>query len=320
MSQYRVTIQNSQPQHLTVGGVTYQTPKVTLGAFSSSIPAGYSKLTLKAYDSLAGGPETEPAPYYINFSLTGPTDPDTPGAWGAFLTNGGVGLTRSGTTATNQTFLLDTGAQVSVISNDTAASVGIYNASPANADFTVEVQGVGGLTQAPGYYLNTLTLSTQGGVMTWNHVPVVVLDVADPRDPTQALPGILGTNLFSDRDLILNTNVGQTAQTYLAIGPQIMWQHSGGGSWSNSSNWAVVLPNGEDMQANFYGSITSAATISVDSAVTVGRITFDNANSYTLSGSNSITLSDSTDAAQINVRSGSHTIATPVSLASDTTE
>ena len=175
--------------------------------------------------------------------------------WASFFTNGGVVL-RDGNRATNQTFLLDTGSQVSVISNDEAASLGIFNASPATADFTADVEGVGGTTVAPGDSLNTLSLLTQGGVLTWNRVPVIVLDIADPRDPTQAVPGILGTNLFDDRNLILNTNVDQTAQTYLAIGPQMMWQNTGSGNWSNASNWAVVLPNGVDMQANFYGSIT----------------------------------------------------------------
>jgi autotransporter-associated beta strand protein len=324
LAQYRATIQNSVPQHLNVGGVVYQTPKVTLGAFSTTIPTGYSKLTLKAYDSLGEGPETENSPYYINYNVLeggegGPVDPSTPGIWASFFTNGGVGISRNGTSASGQTFLLDTGAQVSVISNDEAASVGIFNASPATADFTEQVQGVGGITEVPGYFLNTLTLTTQGGVMTWNRVPVLVLDVADPRDPTSALPGILGTSLFSDRDLILNANVGTTAQTYLAIGPQMQWQNTSGGNWSTSGNWAVVLPNGIDMQANFYGAITAPATVNVDSAFTVGRITFDNANRYTLSGSGSITLSDSADASQINVRTGSHTIATPVTLASDTT-
>jgi autotransporter-associated beta strand protein len=72
------------------------------------------------------------------------------------------------------------------------------------------------------------------------------------------------------------------------------------------------------MQANFYGSITAPSTINVDGANTVGRITFDNANRYTLGGAGSIILDDSADQSQINVRTGSHTIAVPVTLASDT--
>jgi autotransporter-associated beta strand protein len=319
LAQYRVTIANSQPQHVTVGGLVYQTPTVTLGAFSSTVPAGYSMLTLKTADALTGRAEGEKAPYYLNTGLTGPTNPDTPGVWASLFTSGGVGISRNGFSAANQAFLLDTGAQVSVISTAEAAEVGILKPSLATADFTEQAQGVGGITEVPGYYLDALTLVTQAGVLSWNRVPVIVLDVADPRSPSSSLPGILGTDLFSDRDLILNTNVGTKAQTYLAIGPQMQWQNSSGGNWSNASNWAVVLPNGIDMQANFYGSITAPATINVDAAYTVGRITFDNAKSYTLGGPGSITMDDSADGAQINVRTGSHTIATPLILASDTT-
>jgi autotransporter-associated beta strand protein len=314
LSQYRVTIQNSQPKHLTVGGTTYKTPNVSLGDFSTSLPTGYSKLTLVTSDS--GPPDS---PYYINFDFTGPQNPDTPGAWSSLVTNGGVALSRNGSSASGQTFMLDTGAQLSIISNDTAASVGIFNASPANADFTVDVLGVGGVQTVPGYFLNTMTLTTQGGPITWNRVPVLVLDVADPRNPSQAMPGILGTNLFGDRDLILNTNIDATGQTYLAIGPQMQWSHAGSGTWSTASNWAVVLPDGIDTQANFYGAITSAATITVDSpGHTVGSITFDNANSYTLAGPGTITMSDSLDQALVTVRTGSHTISASMSLASDT--
>jgi hypothetical protein len=129
LAQYRATIQNSVPQHLTVGGVVSQTPKVTLSAFTTTIPSGYAKLTLKSFDSFAEGTETEDRPYYLNLSglggggsAGGAIDPSTPGFWASFFTNGGVGISRDGTSETGQTFLLDTGAQVSVISNDEAAS------------------------------------------------------------------------------------------------------------------------------------------------------------------------------------------------------
>lgn len=314
LSQYRVTIQNTAPRHITVGGVTTRTPAVGLSDFSTSLPSGYSKLTLKTTD--AGPPDS---PYWLGLSGDGgPNKPDTPGGWTSLVTNGGVALTRNGTTTSNQTFLFDTGAQLSLISNDTAANLGIYNASASSADFVVQVLGVGGVTDVPGYYVNNLTITTQGGPISLNHVPVLVLDVADPRDPSSPIPGILGTNLFNDRDLIINTNVDATGQTYVAFGPQWAWKTNGSGSWSAAGNWGAALPNGIDTQANFYGAITSAATVTVDSAMTVGSIAFDNANRYTLAGPGTITMSASVDQAQINVLSGSHTIAAPMVLASDT--
>jgi autotransporter-associated beta strand protein len=314
LSQYRATIQNSQQRHLTVGGTTFTTPAVTLSNFSSTIPAGYSKLTLQTTDS--GPPDS---PYYINFDLTGPKNPDSPGAWTSLITNSIVSMTHGANTVSNQPFLFDTGAQLSLISNDTAASLGIFNVSPANADFVVQAEGVGGIIDVPGYYVNTLSFPTQGGNFSWNHVPVLVLDVADPRNPSNPIPGILGTNLFNDRDLIINANIDATGQTYVAFGPRMAWNPSGSGTWNTASNWAVVMPNGIDMQANFYGSITAASTVTVSSPVTVGSITFDNANRYTVAGSSGITMSVSTNPARITVASGSHTISAPLILASDTT-
>ena len=55
-----------------------------------------------------------------------------------------------------------------------------------------------------------------------------------------------------------------------------------------------------------------------DSARTVGFVYFDNASSYTVAGSATLTLSVSSGTALIDVISGSHAIATPTLLASDT--
>ncbi len=50
----------------------------------------------------------------------------------------------------------------------------------------------------------------------------------------------------------------------------------------------------------------------------MGSIAFDNPNRYTINGPGTITLSVSTDHAQINVNSGSHTINAPMTLLNDT--
>jgi hypothetical protein len=73
-----------------------------------------------------------------------------------------------------------------------------------------------------------------------------------------------------------------------------------------------------DMQANFYGKITSPTTITVDSDVTAGTINFDNVNRYTLAGPGRINMQVSVGQAQINLSNGSHTIAAPMTLLNDT--
>ena len=43
--------------------------------------------------------------------------------------------------------------------------------------------------------MNNLSVTTNGGPITWTHVPVLVLDIPDPRDGVGFIPGVLGMNL-----------------------------------------------------------------------------------------------------------------------------
>jgi hypothetical protein len=64
--------------------------------------------------------------------------------------------------------------------------------------------------------------------------------------------------------------------------------------------------------------ITASRKVTVDGPVAVGRITFDNTNSYTLAGAGTITLDVVSGEAQIDVVRGSHVIGADVELADDT--
>jgi len=90
------------------------------------------------------------------------------------------------------------------------------------------------------------------------------------------------------------------------------------------------IPNGPGHTANFYRvtnydtgqSSIGAHTVTVDGPVTIGVMNFNNANSYTIAGAGggAITLQGATGVAPaINVVTGSHTIAAPLSLTADTT-
>ena len=50
------------------------------------------------------------------------------------------------------------------------------------------------------------------------------------------------------------------------------------------------MPDGVGGIANFGSIITSAATITLDSARTVGSVNFNNTNKYTIAGTNTLTL------------------------------
>jgi autotransporter-associated beta strand protein len=96
---------------------------------------------------------------------------------------------------------------------------------------------------------------------------------------------------------------------------------AGDNTWTTAANWNGVVPNTAGYNARF-GTAGTPTTVQVSGAKTVGAITFDNsAGSYTLSGgaSDIITLNaGSASTAALNVDSGSHFIAAPLVLQSDT--
>jgi len=96
-------------------------------------------------------------------------------------------------------FMLDTGAQVTVIGTRIAARLRL---DPADADFEVEIEGVtGDVVWAPGFYIESIEIPALGNWVTFKNVPVVLLDVSSPEGGT--LDGIIGMNLFSEFNLVL---------------------------------------------------------------------------------------------------------------------
>jgi predicted aspartyl protease len=96
-------------------------------------------------------------------------------------------------------FMLDTGAQVSVIGSRIAARLRI---NPAKSDFDVEIEDVTGeLLTYPGFFIDKIELPALGNWATFRNVPVVLLDVSSPEGGT--LDGIIGMNLFSNFNLKL---------------------------------------------------------------------------------------------------------------------
>ena len=119
----------------------------------------------------------------------------------------------------NEIMFFDTGAEVTVLSRLTAINLG-FDAVLDTPDFTVDVDGAGGtLTDIPGIYIDSLNIDTIGGTFTLSDVPVIVFDIADPRDGVNIVPGIIGTNLFVDRNLEINPAV---RGAYLAISDPLL--------------------------------------------------------------------------------------------------
>ncbi|MEJ2704681.1 MAG: aspartyl protease family protein [Sedimentisphaerales bacterium] len=97
-------------------------------------------------------------------------------------------------------FMLDTGAQITVISSGVGSRLGV---DPANPDFEVDItDATGAVTVTPGFYLDTLEIPALGHWLTYTNVPVVLLDVASPEGGV--LDGIIGMNLLANFNLVLH--------------------------------------------------------------------------------------------------------------------
>lgn len=130
---------------------------------------------------------------YIPLTLNGPTNVGTIGEVASVApvpTQDAVALKYASTTLAQQRFLVDTGSQVSTISTALAQSLGLDLSQPG---FTTTIVGAGGVTEdVPGYVLDELTLPlSDGGTITWTHVPVHVIDVPG------GYAGVLGTNILN---------------------------------------------------------------------------------------------------------------------------
>jgi len=112
-----------------------------------------------------------------------------------------VDLTEGNDTApNNDKFMYDTGAQITVIGSTLTAQLGL---NPATSDFEVEIMDVtGGITIAPGFYIDTLEIPAIGQKLSFTNVPVVMLDVASVEGGF--LDGIIGMNLFNEYNFVFN--------------------------------------------------------------------------------------------------------------------
>ncbi len=313
LAQYSADIRTRETRTRTVDGKTSTGPNVVLGnQIPGTAPRPYPlKLSLTYGDpnnSATAAPTFIPSISNLQNLLD---DPTTPTFWSFPFAK--TTVTHSAGTRIDQEFLFDTGAQVSVVSEALADAIG-FDVGTDTPDFFAEVLGVGGVQQVPGFYMNALSLGVTGGSFDMTNVPVLVLDITDPRTGTGVLPGIIGMNLFHDRDLFTNFSTSNPAVYFSQpITPQ--WAVNAGGNWSNELNWTLGVPDSADAKANFLSSITSPQSIAVDGNYTVGSMKFDSAASYTVQGAGTITFNATQGGGVIDVLQGSHTISSKLVFA-----
>ncbi|MEE8453145.1 MAG: retropepsin-like aspartic protease, partial [Thermoguttaceae bacterium] len=160
-----------------------------------SVPVD-TRVFFEAADGLPpGSPEDAPVPVWADI----PFLTATPGYRGNRQSGG---------------FLLDTGAQLSMLSTDLAMAIGLDEDGDGNFDNemlgTIEVGGIGGSREVPILLIDQLSLATEQGVdLTWTGthpdeigLEVIILDIAEGID------GILGADLLTagaSLDIDMNT-------------------------------------------------------------------------------------------------------------------
>jgi len=235
----------------------------TLGvSFSDTVPAGdghrytVATNTRVLFDPRQGLPPGSPA--------------DAPIPTWAPVTFVTATLDYEGKSVTGE-FLLDTGAQISVMSTAMATSLGLDLSDPIE---TLPITGVGGTVNVPVLAVDQLSLQTQQGPqLVWSEpgsgsgVDMMVQDIAPGID------GVLGEDMLSGGVTFDLSTFGMTGTPYFDtisldfrnlatqgtgqidfdVNPQYdsnvrTWTAAAGGNWSTPANWSAdVTPQPGDI-------------------------------------------------------------------------
>ncbi len=319
-AQHAIAIRNSDPQIFDLAGRTVRTPQVDFIDLGTGDQQGILRRTdLK----LRSGTAFIAGPLYIqNLDLLGGFDFHENPLSPTIVENGAmfvdVDLQRAGNVLADKELLLDTGADMTVVSQLTAKRLG-FDALLDMPDFVLEVEGSGGVSSGvPGFFLDELNIDTVGGSFTKQNVPIAVLDVTNPNDPGNIIDGILGMHLFTGRDIVIDANpsIGQGgAGPSLYISDPVTQDHSWAttaasadfataGSWaspgvpskmwvaqvgnvSGSGQTATVSADASVFQITVSGTPTAAMIVDIQSGTTLttfGETRIDQGGEVRLSG------------------------------------
>lgn len=196
-------IRNDSPITITYDGNNYTTPDIRFfDHYDSRIPDYANNIPLKIIPSGAFNIQYLPDYEAIFELIFRPGSPSTIVgnlAQSPFFIDS-VDIHNNEHSATDKDrFMLDTGAQITVIGSGIASRLGL---NPANPDFEADIRDVTGqLTIQPGFYIYSLDIPALGDWLSYTNVPVVMLDIASPEGGY--LDGIIGMNLFVDFNLVL---------------------------------------------------------------------------------------------------------------------
>jgi hypothetical protein len=338
-SQYATYIRNDQPQIFSMNGKTVRTPQVQFNALGSGGQGITRRVPITLDDPSAF---LSPPSYFPDFNGVINGDPYSKNpAYPTLMFNGSLqpaaayfvntSVMNHGLSLSGKPFLLDTGADISVVSEINAVLLG-FDPTLDTPDFTEDVVGSGGvLAKVPGFYVDTLTIPAVGGTITLSHVPFLVLDFPNPSHVGNVAEGLIGMNALAGRNIVIDPNPaagGGGNAPSLYISDPVTTSHdwnsaSASSSWATTSNWTtagspsvlwitnvrnvsgssqVASVNGDSTVWELNVSGTGTATMSVYVASIATLTTFSGAN---IENSGEIRLQGGTlDAQYVDIRGG----------------
>lgn len=220
LSLFNLVVSVDTPREVTVDGVRHKSPAVTLQSKSASLPPYSHRIPLE-FGALA--PATT-AIYYPDFEdFVTPMFPTMFALSALSIPTGGAFFTDLVVKQGDQSeitlrMMVDTGAQTSIISPAAAASLNLA----LEPDFTIDVCGVGGFTTGvPCYFVDYARVSALGGALEFSNAPFVLLDLASPEGGN--LDGIIGMNMFWDRNVSFEFNVDSSAFVNVSDPLNVPW-------------------------------------------------------------------------------------------------
>lgn len=282
-AQHGIMIRNDQPQIFQYQGRTMRTPQVEFIELGTGDEQGILRrtdLTLEPSGSFTSGPFYQPS-FEIdpNFNINFHNNPASP----TVIDSGGIyveaDVLNNGISNLNVSFLFDTGADLTVVSEGTALDMG-YDVLIDEPDFVVEVEGAGGVaSEVPGFYADELTITANGGSVVLEHVPMVVLDVPNPLSPANIIDAIIGMHIFAGRNLVIDAAPAALipgAAPKLYISDPVTETHqwataAASANWSTAGNWS---PPG-DPNAGDPGSLWIAQAANVSGSDQTAMVTSD---------------------------------------------
>ena len=249
-AQHGIVIRNSQPQIFPFSdGTTIRTLRTPDVSFIELGTGGMQGIVRRTNLRLNPSPSFLSGPLYIQNldfqTLTlheNPLSPTVVDSGGLYVD---VDVTNEGNSVQDKQILFDTGADLTVFSEVFAASLGL-DILTKTPDFHLEVEGSGGIVGGvPGYYVDQIKIDSVGGAVVLNNVPVAVLDVPNPTEPANIIDAILGMNLFTGRDLVIDaipaaSGTGNSPRLYISdpITQTHTWAApTASGTWATAANW-----------------------------------------------------------------------------------